>query len=136
MKKRKGSIINAISGIFVLLTVAILTLSCLYILQVASLKEDIRQIARGYVLEMETVGYLTPESRSALILELGNKKLTNIDLAGSSFSAVGYGNDIVLSIKGTLSSRVLDTSAGDMLSFLFVDDGWDISVYLQSTAKY
>lgn len=136
MKKRKGSIINAISGIFVLLTVAILTLSCLYILQVASLKEDIRQIARGYVLEMETVGYLTPESRSALILELGNKKLTNIDLAGSSFSAVGYGNDIVLSIKGTLPSRVLDTSAGDMLSFLFVDDGWDISVYLQSTAKY
>lgn len=136
MKKRRGSIINAISGIFVLLTVAILTLSCLYILQVASLKEDIRQIARGYVLEMETVGYLTPESRSALILELGNKKLTNIDLAGSSFSAVGYGNDIVLSIKGTLPSRVLDTSAGDMLSFLFVDDGWDISVYLQSTAKY
>lgn len=136
MKKRKGSIINAISGIFVLLAVAILSLSCLYILQVALLKEDIRQIARGYVLEMETVGYLTPESRSALILELGNKNLTNIDLAGSSFSAVGYGNDIVLSIKGTLPSRLLNTSAGDMLSFLFVDDGWDISVYLQSTAKY
>lgn len=136
-KKHKGSsTLNMIASILVILTVTIIMLAFLYTCQVVSYKENIKQIARGYLLEMETIGYLTPESRTALLQELIDNDLTNIDLSGTTMTAVGYGNDIVLSVQGALPVKTLNTSSGDMLSFFFADSAWDISIYLQSTAKY
>lgn len=127
---------DVLSSILVILAVAVIMLSFLYISNVAALKEDIKQVARGYLLEMETVGYLTPESRITMSQELAEIGLTNIDLSGTTQAAVGYGNDIVLSVKGALPVKLLNTAEGDMLSFFFEDVSWEIAIYMQSTAKH
>lgn len=104
--------------------------------QLADYKTDIKQIARGYALKMETVGYLTPELKTLLLKDLQEYGLQGVDLTGTSLTPVGYGQDIVLAISGRLCTSGLDTSSGDLLDFAFVQGTWTINVKLQSTAKY
>lgn len=135
MKKKKGSTVNALVAMIVIIAVVVLMMDFLYIVQIINYKEDIRQIARGYILEMETVGYLTPSGRTMLLQELSDKGLRNIDLDGTTQTEVGYGSDIVLSVQGDVPTKELDTSSNDMFSFFFDDKSFVIKVKLQSTAK-
>lgn len=140
MKRRqfkvRGSIINVFSGILVIIAAATLAVAWMYMAQLADYKTDIKQIARGYGLKMETIGYLTPELKALLIRDLQEYGMENIDLTGTSFAPVGYGQDIVLAISGKLHTAELDTSSGDLLSFVFSQGTWTINIKLQSTAKY
>lgn len=140
MKRRQfkvsGSTINILSGILVIIAAATLAVAWMYMVQLAEYKTDIKQIARGYGLKMETVGYLTPELKTLLIRDLQEYGLENIDLTGTSLAPVGYGQDIVLAIGGRLRTSSLDISSGDLMSFVFLRGTWTINIELQSTAKY
>lgn len=135
-QKAAGSIINILAGVLTILSAAIIAVAWMYIAQLVDYKTDIKQIARGYALKMETVGYLTSEQRALLLKDLQEYGLQGVDLTGTSLTPVGYGQDIVLAISGKLCTSGLDTSSGDFLDFVFVQGAWTINVKLQSTAKY
>lgn len=55
--------IDVLSALIAIITCAVILTAFLYVIKVVSYKEEIRQLARGYMLEMETVGYLSPEAQ-------------------------------------------------------------------------
>lgn len=67
-------------------------------------KTAVGQIARKYILRMETVGTLTDADRTALCGELEAAGITQIILDGSTTWQVDYGEPVVLQIRGTLGS--------------------------------
>lgn len=136
MKKRKGSILNALLSLMVIIAFAIMVTSFIDLTKIVSYKENIKQISRSYMLEMETVGYLSAGSRATLLQELADMHLQDIDLSGTTQVSVGYGNDIVLSVKGSIPTQKLNLSSDDMLSFFFDSAAVNIEIYMQSTAKH
>lgn len=65
-------------------------------------KTEINQIARKYILKMETVGMLTEPDKSALLEELAAAGASDVRLDGTTVHRVGYGSAIVLHISGKL----------------------------------
>lgn len=63
-------------------------------------RNDIARVYRKYLLEMERDGYLTDAKETLMKNELTACGLYNIDITGTSKTAVGYGNMVRLVIKG------------------------------------
>ena len=70
-------------------------------------KTEISQLARKYILRMETVGYLTTEDNTSLCQELSAAGVTEINLSGTTQSEVSYGVPITLQISGKLKGEYL-----------------------------
>lgn len=68
-------------------------------------KTYVGQLARNYILRMETVGGLEQEDRIMLEQELADMGITEIDLTGTTFGETGYGERIALNIKGKLKGE-------------------------------
>lgn len=128
--------IDVLPALIAIITCAVILTAFLYVIKVVSYKEEIRQLARGYMLEMETVGYLSPEAQAGLIQQLSDRMLEDIDLSGTTDADAGYGNTIYLSIHAAVPTKYLDTSSGNMFSFFFADSKWTVDILLQSTAKH
>lgn len=60
------------------------------------------QIARNYILRMETVGYLTQKEEESLREELSRNGITNIDLTGTTREQTAYGAPVTLRIRGKI----------------------------------
>lgn len=71
-------------------------------LRVINAKTEVNQIARKYILRMETEGMLTEQDRLALELELREAGATEVSLAGTTVQRVGYGEAVMLQISGKL----------------------------------
>lgn len=65
-------------------------------------KMEVSQIARKYILRMETVGMLTDEDRAELCEELAAAGVTKLQLDGTTFAQAGYGKPVVLQLQGYL----------------------------------
>lgn len=105
MKKQEGSIGDFMStGLCLLAMTAVMTvyLDCAGLIQT---KTQIGQIARKFILRMETVGMLTDEDRVALLGELEAAGATQIQLEGSTLWQVNYGDPIILQIQGKVDDR-------------------------------
>lgn len=100
--KRRGNVGELmITGICILaMTVTILS----YMNQVGILQEktEVVQLARKYILKMETDGYLSTGELALLTEELNQIGVTEISCAGTTMSRVTYGEPIVLQIQGKL----------------------------------
>ena len=70
--------------------------------QLIAKKAEVGQLARCYLLKMETVGYLAAQDQTQLTAELEKLGITGIDYEGSTLNPAGYGNDVVLQIHGRL----------------------------------
>ena len=97
-------------------------------------RERINQIARAYLLEMETLGYLPNDQKFQLQEMLEACGLTDISFGGTTLSEAEYGDIIYLMISGTLEVDL-------QVSIPFVeknDIAWDIPLQLRmvSTAKH
>lgn len=68
-------------------------------------KTKVSQVAREYILRMETKGYLLPADASDLQTELVNLHVSDVNLSGSTISAVEYGEQITLHIQGKLRGK-------------------------------
>ena len=68
-------------------------------------KAAVSQIARKYILRMETTGELTEADRTALSQELESLGVTELDLSGTTMDRVDYGDTIVLVIRGKLEGE-------------------------------
>ena len=95
-------------------------------------KWGMRQVAREYMLIMETEGYLKPADQAALKAELENYGLYNISFSGSTTSEVNYGDRIYLCISGTYDDNVL-AFAGAISKYTTHPSS--ITIRRQTTAK-
>ena len=98
MKKRKGSIVDILPSMIMVIAAVMLIMVFFDLYQILSLNEDVKQIARKYMLTMETMGYLDPPNQTTLVQELSDLQVTDIDLTGSTMSDAGYGNAVYLQI--------------------------------------
>ena len=63
------------------------------------------QIARNYILRMETAGYLTQADEGRLREELAQNGITDIDLTGTTKEQMVYGSEITLRIYGKIGGN-------------------------------
>lgn len=105
MKTDRGNVANImVTGIFIL---AMLTIMLAFFddVQLIRQKSEISQLARSYILRMETTGGLLTEDRDALLVELSEQGITEIDLSGTTLGEADYGERIVLQIRGRLEGK-------------------------------
>lgn len=103
--KERGSIGNImVTGVFVLAMLVVMS-AFLENLKLIQQKLDVDQLARRYILHMETVGGLLPEEKDRLERELENVGVTEIDLSGTTMESVGYGGRIELCIHGMVGAK-------------------------------
>lgn len=105
------------------------------LMEVLRTREAVNQIARAYLLEMETKGYLT--SRDAVQLEYSLEKecgLAEIDFSGSTCTQTEYGGEIRLVIHGILRTKL----QVNIPFFYEKSRDWNVPVEVKlfSTAKH
>ena len=99
MKKRKGSIVDILPSMIMVIAAVMLIMVFFDLYQILSLNEDVKQIARKYMLTMETMGYLDPANQTTLVQELSDLQVTDIDLTGSTMSESGCVECLLQKIK-------------------------------------
>ena len=75
MKKRKGSIVDILPSMIMVIAAVMLIMVFFDLYQILSLNEDVKQIARKYMLTMETMGYLDPANQTTLVQELSDLQI-------------------------------------------------------------
>jgi hypothetical protein len=63
------------------------------------------QLARKYILKMETVGYLSGNDQAKLLEELNEIGVSEVSLEHSTMSPGEYGQTIELDIRGKLKGE-------------------------------
>lgn len=102
MKKEAGNVGDFMAACICMLMMSALLLSYVDSVRLIDRKSEINQIARKYILKMETVGRLTEVDKAALLEELAAAGASEVRLEGTTMHRVGYGSAIVLHISGKL----------------------------------
>ena len=110
MKKRKGSVVDILPSMIMVIAAVILITVFFGLYQILSLNEDVKQ-------------------------DLSDLQVTDIDLTGSTMTDAGYGNAVYLQITCKLPIEQLNMDGNDMLRFFFEDGTIPIRVRRMSTAK-
>lgn len=133
--KQEGSVMDFLSVCICILAMSIVLTVYLSCTDLLSRKGQISQVARCYMLKMETVGYLTEGDRSAMLAELQTIGLQGIDLAGSTVIPVEYGDTIILQIRGKLQGRIWRENH-DLFQSVFTVQEIPVEEICMSTAKH
>ena len=102
-RKDKGILDQFLPAIVVIVLLAVLWTGSMISASNIDRSSDIQQVARTFLLRMETDGCLTEENRNLLVSELEALDMEQIDLSGTTFTNVGYGNQIRLVIRGKVN---------------------------------
>ena len=102
-RKDKGILDQFLPAIVVIVLLAVLWTGSMISASNIDRSSDIHHVARTYLLRMEADGFLTEENRNLLLAELEALDMENIDLTGTSFTNVGYGNPVRLVIRGVVT---------------------------------
>lgn len=102
MIKEKGNIGDLLATGFCILAMTAIMFTYLDSVSLIEQKMEVSQIARKYILRMETVGMLTDEDRTELCAELAAAGVTGLRLDGTTFAQAGYGEPIILQLQGNL----------------------------------
>lgn len=105
MKKQEGNISELLATGICVLAMTIVMLAYLDNVALIQQKTEVSQLARKYILRMETVGYLTGEDKTTLQQELMDIGVSDVDLSGSTMQEVSYGEPITLHIRGKLKEQ-------------------------------
>lgn len=134
MRKNEGTIMDFVTIGIMLLVISILLVMYLNVLNLVNKKASIGQVARKYILKMETVGCLSSSDKSLLLEELKEVGLENVDLTGTTFNMVGYGNDIILCVQGTVVGDELN-GANNILTANIIKREYVVKERMKSTSK-
>lgn len=118
MKREQGSVADIMAAGLCMLAMTVVMLAYMGNAELINTKAAVNQIARKYILRMETTGRLTDADRITLAQELESVGVIELELAGTTVDWVGYGEPIVLMIQGRL------------------EDGYEIREKRVSTAKH
>lgn len=105
MRKQKGTIGDLMITGICILAMTVVMLSYVENVSLLHQKTEVSQLARKYILRMETVGYLMPDDKNALCGELENMGVTEICLEGTTLNTTAYGSPITLYIQGKLEGN-------------------------------
>ena len=132
--KNSGNIMDFLSVGIALLAITIIVMASFYSMGLMLRKLEISQVARKYILVMETRGYMTEEVRQQLLEELQGIGLAQIDLSGTTSQPVPYGDTIMLKIRGRVNGNVLEMEE-NMWSAGFRTQNYYVEEIRMSTAK-
>lgn len=105
MRREKGSVADIMAAGLCMLAMTVVMLVYMGNVRLVHTKASVNQVARKYILRMETTGRLTEADRIALVEELGSLGVTELELEGTTVEQVGYGEAIVLQIQGKLEGE-------------------------------
>lgn len=105
VKKQKGSIENLLTAGICILAMTVVMVSYMDCVRLIRQKEEVGQLARKYILKMETTGYLTDWDCAELLQELSDAGVTETDLSGTTMQEALYGESIALCIRGKLEGE-------------------------------
>lgn len=134
LKKSNGSIIDILSVGICILSMTVIMMACFNSMQLVNQKAEISQLARKYILRMETVGYLTANDKAELYQNLLDMGIRAIDFEGTTMNQVGYGNPVILCITGAIVGKENNTEKG-ILETVFPDKEYAFRELRMSTAK-
>ncbi|MDR2042808.1 MAG: hypothetical protein LBQ15_00260 [Clostridium sp.] len=133
-KKESGSIMDFLSAGMIVIAMSVLMMAYMNQLQLLNAKLEVGQLARKYILRMETVGFLTAHDKAALTRELEELGITEVDFSASTMSEQAYGSPITLRIQGMIPGREMTVEQG-LFSALFRRQGYPFHEIRVSTAK-
>lgn len=151
-KKSKGVLDDFLPTLIFLALMAILLFLFIGYNKAINQKTTLNNIARKYLLEMETTGYMTTEMQNSLKEELsaagfaGNEsgaEISRNNFYGTTFTDVGYGNEMIINIQAYTKNMVIATSSGEdatsdnwnMLEPHLKDEYKPIKITYKSTSK-
>ena len=102
MKWEQGSVADIMAAGLCMLAMTVVMLAYMGNAGLINTKASVNQTARKYILRMETTGRLAEADRIALVQELESLGVTELELEGTTMEPVGYGETIVLQIRGRL----------------------------------
>lgn len=105
MRREQGSIGDMMAAGLCMLAMAAIMIAYMGNAGLVNRKAAVDQVARKYILRMETAGRLTEADRTALLQELEELGLEAPELTGTTMEPVGYGQPIALRIRGILEGR-------------------------------
>lgn len=105
MDKKRGSMMKMLPVLLAMAAMTAITVMYLTYMSDYDKRESADQIAREYILKMETQGYLTVEMKDNLITDLGDIGFGHINLQGTTMSKADYGDEIVLIINAVLETK-------------------------------
>lgn len=135
MKKQKGMVEDILPLFISILATVAVVVSFLNVINMVTLDADFNRIGRKYMLEMESVGYLTAAAKTELQQILQEKGAIDIDFAGTTMSEPGYGNPIYLEIVIKVPLEALNIDNG-LLKAVTEEKVWTYTISQMSTAKY
>lgn len=105
MKKQDGNVSQLLAAGICILAMTMLMMAYMGCVSLIQQKTEVSQLARKYILRMETVGYLTDSDRAQLLQELSDTGVTGTDLSETTVNDTPYGEPITLHIRGYLEGR-------------------------------
>ena len=125
--KNPGNIMDFLTVGIALLAISILVMVSFNSMGLMLRKMEVSQVARKYILVMETKGCLTEDIRQQMLNELDGIGLKEIDISGTTTQPVEYGNTIVLQIRGRIGGNELEIednmwSAGFRVQKFYVEE--------------
>lgn len=132
-KKSKGNILDFLTVGIAVLGIAIMVLASFESMGLMVKKLEVSQIARKYILLMETKGCLTESDKAALTAELESAGLQQVELTGTTLEPVAYGEEILLCIRGYVWGS--KTSGSNIWSEDFEAKEYYVEEERMSTAK-
>ena len=110
--KRSGNVADVLTVGICVITMTIIMMAYMGSVQMLDRKAQIDQVARKYILRMETVGYLTANDKLQLSQELQQLGAYELDFDGTTSARVDYGTPITLVIQGKINGTTMETGNG------------------------
>lgn len=133
--KQEGSVLDFLSVCICILAMSIVVTAYFYCSDLLLRKGQVSQVARCYILKMETLGCLTESDKNQMLAELQNIGLQGIDLTGSTMNPVEYGDSVILHIRGKIQGRMWGENH-DMFQSIFTVREVPVEETRMSTAKH
>lgn len=105
MKKKCGSMMKMLPVLLAMAAMTAITVMYLTYMSDYDKRESADQIAREYILRMETQGYLSEEMKNNLISDLGDIGVSGINLQGTTMAKAAYGDEIALIINASVETE-------------------------------
>lgn len=105
IKKSEGNVGGIMTTGLCIMALTVIVISYFGCIELVQQKTQVGQLARKYILKMETEGYLTADEQIRLTCELGEMGITDVNLDNTTVQPGGYGQEIVLNIHGKLKGE-------------------------------
>lgn len=133
--KQEGSTLDFLSVCICILAMSIVVTAYFYCSDLLLRKGQVSQVARCYILKMETLGCLTEADKNQMLAELQSIGLQGIDLTGSTMHPVEYGDSVILHIRGKMQGRMWGENH-DLFRSIFTAREVSVEEMRMSTAKH